>query len=190
MSAVCGPTSAQCGRGLPNEMALSARHVGCRLSTAQQCIRRTLTVLTRIVSRLTTFSFSVVHIFYHSTQSALPPFPLISSVLPLLFTYSSCPSHSTVSSVSSQSVFCVYGAVPSLLLASHTAPARAVCCLCSFVCSAGLFGCFDDIGICLTTCVCPCVQYGLNQDRLHPGVREQPIAAHELSSAHPHNTTH
>jgi hypothetical protein len=42
----------------------------------------------------------------------------------------------------------------------------AVC----FSLSAGLFGCFDDCGICLlTSCFAP-IQYGMNQDKLHPGV--------------------
>ena len=28
--------------------------------------------------------------------------------------------------------------------------------------SGGLFGCFDDGAICILTCFCPCVQFGLN----------------------------
>ena len=31
----------------------------------------------------------------------------------------------------------------------------------------GLFGCFSDMGSCLMTCCCPCVQYGQNYEAMN-----------------------
>ena len=33
----------------------------------------------------------------------------------------------------------------------------------------GLFGCLSYFDVCLLTCFCPCVQYGMNQEKLVPG---------------------
>ncbi len=30
-----------------------------------------------------------------------------------------------------------------------------------------LCGCFDDLGSCCLTCCCPCVQYGMNHEKVH-----------------------
>ena len=81
---------------------------------------------------------------------------------------------------------------PSEPLAASFHPLPACSLLCCVLClsllfgSAGLFGCFDDCGICLTACICPCVQYGLNQDRLHPGVSHPPT--HSLTHSVTHNS--
>jgi len=94
------------------------------------------------------------------TETKLHTFVLYTLVLHTLASHSFSTRHLSTSLLSLQHSLLSHTRLPSSLYFLSNMSKQF---------NSGLFGCFDDIGICLTTCICPCVQYGLNQDRLHAG---------------------